>query len=99
MSRSIPNACTALCIAAILACSGGQPADDGNVAATVSSDEAPASVRLYVFDCGNLRIADPGRFSLTMDEVSTLELSVPLLPDRAPGRHAALGCRAVGQPG
>ena len=77
MSRSIPNACTALCIAAILACSGGQPADDGNVAATVSSDEAPASVRLYVFDCGNLRIADPGRFSLTMDEVSTLELSVP----------------------
>jgi glyoxylase-like metal-dependent hydrolase (beta-lactamase superfamily II) len=34
-------------------------------------------VRLYVFDCGHLRIADPARFSLMPDEVSTLELSVP----------------------
>ena len=35
------------------------------------------SPRLYIFDCGHLRVGDPGRFSLTMDEVSTLDLSVP----------------------
>ena len=77
MSRSIPNAFTPLLIAGALACSGGQPADDGIVAGPAPSEETPTLLRLFVFDCGNLRIADPGRFSLTMDEVSTLELSVP----------------------
>ena len=60
----------------LMACSGGQPPDDPRPAAG-AVDETPASLRLYVFDCGTLRIADPARFSLTMDEVSTLELSVP----------------------
>ena len=77
MYRSIPNAFAVLLITGALGCSGGerepQPSDVG--AATEAG--TPASLRLYVFDCGNLRIADPGRFSLTMDEVSTLELSVP----------------------
>jgi glyoxylase-like metal-dependent hydrolase (beta-lactamase superfamily II) len=44
-----------------------------------------ASLRLYVFDCGNLRVADPGRFSLAMDEVSTLDLSVPCYLIEHPG--------------
>jgi N-acyl homoserine lactone hydrolase len=37
----------------------------------------PASVRLYVFDCGRLRITDPKGYSLTKEEVSTPILSVP----------------------
>jgi len=77
MSKSIPPAFAIILVVGALACSDGQPADDGNAAATDSPVEAPVSLRLYVFDCGTLHIADPGRFSLTMDEVSTLELSVP----------------------
>lgn len=61
-----------------IGCSG---ADDPAPAAMSSPEDSaaaePVSVRLYVFDCGHLRIADPGRFSLMPDEVSTLELSVP----------------------
>jgi glyoxylase-like metal-dependent hydrolase (beta-lactamase superfamily II) len=37
----------------------------------------PLSVRLYVFDCGTLHIADTGRFSLKKNEVATSDLSVP----------------------
>jgi N-acyl homoserine lactone hydrolase len=37
---------------------------------------APPSVRLYVFDCGTLHIADTGRFRLKKEEVPTSDLSV-----------------------
>jgi N-acyl homoserine lactone hydrolase len=37
----------------------------------------PQSVRLYVFDCGTLHIADTGRFGLKSKEVTTSDLSVP----------------------
>ena len=36
----------------------------------------PASVRLYVFDCGTLHIADLRRFRLNKEEVVTSDLSV-----------------------
>lgn len=39
--------------------------------------EPPSSVRLYVFDCGTLHIADTGRFGLKPEEVATSDLSVP----------------------
>ena len=39
--------------------------------------ETPRSVRLYVFDCGTLHIADMERFRLTREEVATTDLSVP----------------------
>ena len=38
--------------------------------------ETPGSVRLYVFDCGTLHIADIGRFRLKKEEVATTDLSV-----------------------
>jgi glyoxylase-like metal-dependent hydrolase (beta-lactamase superfamily II) len=38
---------------------------------------APAALRLYVFDCGQLYIADPRGYSLKKEEVSTPFLSVP----------------------
>jgi N-acyl homoserine lactone hydrolase len=37
---------------------------------------APPSVRLYVFDCGTLHIADLGRFQLKKEEVVTSDVSV-----------------------
>ena len=77
MSRPRPNTFVLLLVAGTLACSGGLPADEQTVTPAASADQASAGLRLYVFDCGNLRIADPGRFSLTMDEVSVLDLSVP----------------------
>ena len=76
MPRPVPTSFATLLVAGALACSGGQPAEEQIVGAA-PSEETSASLRLYLFDCGHLRIADPGRFSLTMDEVSTLELSVP----------------------
>ncbi len=36
----------------------------------------PPSVRLYVFDCGTLHIADLGRFQLKKEEIATSDLSV-----------------------
>lgn len=36
----------------------------------------PKSLRLYVFDCGTLHVADMGRFQLKIEEVSTTDLSV-----------------------
>ena len=36
----------------------------------------PSSVRLYVFDCGTLRIADLSRFQLKREEVATSDLSI-----------------------
>jgi N-acyl homoserine lactone hydrolase len=48
--------------------------------ATVSSTpmkQPTSSVRLYVFDCGVLHIADVGRFGLKPAEVATSDLSVP----------------------
>jgi len=77
MSRPRPNTFALLIVAGTLACSGWPPADEQTVTPAASVDQASAALRLYVFDCGHLRIADPGRFSLTMDEVSTLDLSVP----------------------
>ena len=76
MPRPVPTSFAMLLVAGALACSGGQPAEEQIVGAA-PSEATSASLRLYIFDCGHLRIADPGRFSLTMDEVSTLELSVP----------------------
>jgi len=38
--------------------------------------QPPRSVRLYVFDCGTLHIADTGRFGLKAEEVATSDLSV-----------------------
>ena len=77
MLRPRPKTFVLLLVAGTLACSGGPPADEQTVTPAASADQASAALRLYVFDCGYLRIADPGRFSLTMDEVSTLDLSVP----------------------
>ena len=77
MCRPKSTSFATLLIIGALGCSGEPSADDQTAAAGGSPEPAPASLRLYVFDCGNLRITDPGRFSLTMDEVSTLDLSVP----------------------
>jgi glyoxylase-like metal-dependent hydrolase (beta-lactamase superfamily II) len=38
--------------------------------------QAPVSLRLYVFDCGTLHVADMGRFQLKKEGVSTTDLSV-----------------------
>src|SRR5260370_6977407 len=37
---------------------------------------APRSLRLYVFDCGNLKI-DPTPYGFTKDDLATTDMSVP----------------------
>lgn len=50
-------------------------------------DPRARSLRLYVFDCGTLKVPDPARFRLTKEEVATTELSVPcFLIDHPQGR-------------
>ena len=36
-----------------------------------------AQVKLYVFDCGRLKVEDPSRFNFTKEEIAVLDLSVP----------------------
>src|SRR6266853_1140234 len=47
-------------------------------AAAAQQHRAPAvkSLRLFVFDCGVLKIADPGRYHLKPEEVATTNMSV-----------------------
>lgn len=81
--RRLSTLPAALLAAGALSCSGGgEPAPAEDAGAT---DVGVGGPRLYVFDCGQLRVADPGRFSLTMEEVSTLELSVPCYLVEHPG--------------
>ncbi len=74
MSRRLSILLAALIAVGSWSCSGGEPEGEAEPAASEAGITSP---RLYIFDCGQLRVGDPGRFSLTMDEVSTLELSVP----------------------
>ena len=59
------------------------------------SAEPPKTVRMYVFDCGVLKIADPmPLFGLKKEEVGATDLSDAAYLDRAPARHADVGGRA-----
>jgi len=53
------------------------PRGSGQTAPPAGHAQPPQSVRLYVFDCGTLHIADTGRFGLKPEEVTTSDLSVP----------------------
>lgn len=44
--------------------------------AAIGRPKPPSSVRLYVFDCGTLQVADVGRFQLKKEEVANTDLSV-----------------------
>jgi glyoxylase-like metal-dependent hydrolase (beta-lactamase superfamily II) len=54
----------------------GHGAEQTAPSAEYRAPPAPPSVRLYVFDCGTLHIADLGRFQLKKEEVGTSDLSV-----------------------
>jgi glyoxylase-like metal-dependent hydrolase (beta-lactamase superfamily II) len=47
------------------------------IAQTRSHASAPASLRLYVFDCGKLKISDTSVYGFAPNEVATTEMSVP----------------------
>lgn len=73
-TRHIPAVMTAAVAAlafAVLAHGAGQTAPS-----PARRAKPPRSVRLYVFDCGTLHIADTGRFRLKKEEVATSDLSV-----------------------
>jgi N-acyl homoserine lactone hydrolase len=66
-------------IGALLAASlaVGQRAASKDVAQTQRHAPAPASVRLYVFDCGRLKIADTSVYGFTPNELATTDMTVP----------------------
>jgi glyoxylase-like metal-dependent hydrolase (beta-lactamase superfamily II) len=44
--------------------------------ATCFAQKAPSTLRLYVIDCGRLKVDDPSRFDFKKEELKTLDLSV-----------------------
>jgi N-acyl homoserine lactone hydrolase len=54
----------------------GQTAGAGSPAAAQRHAAAPESLRLYVFDCGKLRIGDPSVYGLTKEDLATTDMSV-----------------------
>ena len=68
---SVATSIIAAAVFAAVVCGAGQtPPPSGRRA------QPPRSVRLYVFDCGTLHIADTGRFGLKAEEVATRDMSV-----------------------
>ena len=53
-----------------------RPSEVASQSARGASAKRPDSVRLYIFDCGTLDVADTGRFRLKREEVATDKLSV-----------------------
>ena len=45
-------------------------------AAFAAGNPPVKSIRLYVFDCGRLKVEDPSRFNLKKEEMKTLDMSV-----------------------
>src|SRR5437667_1704093 len=70
-SRSLVATLVAGLLCSVVAGAAGQTAPSPGRRAP-----PPPSVRLYVFDCGTLHIADLGRFQLKKEEVVTSDLSV-----------------------
>src|SRR5438046_1169071 len=70
-SRSVVAALVTGLICSAVVCEAGQTSP--------ARRRTPQSVRLYVFDCGTLHIADNGRFRLKVEEVATSDLSVACL--------------------
>jgi N-acyl homoserine lactone hydrolase len=40
-------------------------------------DSSPASLRLYAFDCGRLKVSDPSAYGFTPNELAATDMSVP----------------------
>ena len=57
-------------IAFVAACSGSPPSEEAGA-------ERTPLTKLYVFDCGRIVVSDVSEFSLSNDEVFTMELAVP----------------------
>ncbi len=61
----------------VSACSTPAPPDQSTSAAPVEQPPAAPSLKLYVFNCGHIRIDSPERFSIQDDETDVRELIVP----------------------
>jgi N-acyl homoserine lactone hydrolase len=64
-------------IAALVSVAMGQTADARRIAQARRRPPAPASLRLYVFDCGKLKIGDTSVYGFTPNDLGTTEMSVP----------------------
>jgi N-acyl homoserine lactone hydrolase len=71
--RLLPAAATLAAIVFALPASGG---NQENSPTAHRPPQPPPIVRLYVFDCGTLRVGDVGRFQLKKEEVANTDLSV-----------------------
>jgi N-acyl homoserine lactone hydrolase len=59
-----------------LVADGGQTVDARPLTMADGHAPAPGSLRLYVFDCGKLAIADPSVYGFTKDDLATTDMSV-----------------------
>ena len=70
---------SALLLAALLVASSAvrQSAQAKGTAQTTRHAPAPTSLRLYIFDCGKLKIADTTVYGFTPSQVAAAEMAVP----------------------
>ena len=68
--RDVPAAMVAAIVSAVLTLAAAPSAIAQRRA------QQPVSPRLFVFDCGRLKVADTGRFQLKKEEVAVTDLSV-----------------------
>jgi N-acyl homoserine lactone hydrolase len=71
--RLLPAVAALAAIVFVITAIGG---DQESSTAAHRAPQRPPSVRLYVFDCGTLHVADVGRFQLKKEEVANTDLSV-----------------------
>jgi N-acyl homoserine lactone hydrolase len=75
MQRNTSRSLIAILVAALVFTAAPRAAAQANPFPAHSA-QPPRSLRLYVFDCGTIHVADLSRFSLKPEEVATTDLSV-----------------------
>ena len=76
LARAMRRAMMLTVFVALVIPVAAQIAAEGTAAAK-NRAQRPKSVRLYVFDCGRLKVKDPIRFNFKKEELAVLDLSVP----------------------
>ena len=67
----------AVLLAIVIAAAMALIAHTPGAAAAPKQAKLPKTVRLYVFDCGWLKVEDPVRFNFKREELAVLDLSAP----------------------
>ena len=77
LCRRIASALLLAVVLLVVSSAVGQAAQAKSAAQTTHHAPAPASLRLYIFDCGKLKIADTTVYGFTPSQLGATEMAVP----------------------